>query len=217
MESEIILGTEGYRGTAHLARLLLHYTGANWSEKRYSAEAQEFNKVKNELNLNFPKLPYLIHGTFKITESLALYRYIISISDKQDLLGRDLKDQTMVDNIEGVYLDLRTPITKLFYSENFKAEAPAALEGMKKKLGLLQKFYGENRLALGYLTLPDLELAELAYYIRALSEETYSAYPFLEAVRSAVSETPEIESYYGRPDALKVPFMPPTCNIAPQM
>lgn len=108
-------------------------------------------------------------------------------------------------------------MTKLFYSENYEAEIPATLESMKRKLGLVQKFYGDKQFALGYLTLPDLEFAELAYYIRTLSQEFYSSFPFLENVRVAVSELPEIKSYYDRNNAVNGPFMPPNCNLKPEI
>jgi len=43
---------------------------------------------KSKLNLDFPNLPYLINGDFKLTESIAIARYIIRKSNKKDLLGK---------------------------------------------------------------------------------------------------------------------------------
>ena len=36
----------------------------------------EWTDVKNNLGLDFPNLPYFIDGDIKITESLAIHRYI---------------------------------------------------------------------------------------------------------------------------------------------
>jgi glutathione S-transferase len=40
------------------------------------------------LGLDFPNLPYLIKGDFKLTESIAIAKYIAKISDKKNLLGK---------------------------------------------------------------------------------------------------------------------------------
>lgn len=69
------------------------------------------------LGLILPNLPYLIDGDFKMSESVPIAYYIINSSDRQDLLGKDLKDQSLVDNIVGVTKDIITPIyEKLFFN-----------------------------------------------------------------------------------------------------
>lgn len=196
MDGNIVLGYWGLRGNGQVARLLLHYTGAAWTEKRYTSPEEWFNKDKAALGFHFANLPYLIQGEFKMTETVAIHRYIISISNKKQLLGKDLKDQALVDNIEGVYLDMRSALFGVTLSENFSTEFPKALQNIRRKLGFLQKYYEGKDFALGYLTLPDFELAEFAYYIRTGSKETYESFPFLERVRNAFEQLPEIQEYY---------------------
>ena len=45
---------------------------------------------------DFPNLPYLIDGDVIITESMAIYRYIIN-KYSEDLGGKNLKEKAYVD------------------------------------------------------------------------------------------------------------------------
>lgn len=67
------------------------------------------------------------------------------------------------------------------------------------------------------MTLADFLIAENAYYIKAISEEFYNKFPFLERVRAAVEALPEVQAYYARPGAIKEPFMPPNASIQPKL
>jgi glutathione S-transferase len=49
------------------------------------------------LALDFPNLPYLIRGDFKITESTAIANYIIRSSKHPELLGKNIEDQAKVE------------------------------------------------------------------------------------------------------------------------
>jgi glutathione S-transferase len=81
MDSEITLGYWQIRGLGQVPRLLLNYTKANWKNKFYTDRDTWFNKDKKNMSLSFPNLPYLIEGDFKITESMAINRYIINRSE----------------------------------------------------------------------------------------------------------------------------------------
>ena len=108
----------------------------------------------------FPNLPYLVDGNYKISESLAIAKYIINKSGKKELAGKDLKDQAMVDNLTGVFYEILTTISQqLFFTENLEEALPVALEKIKPKAELVNKFYGEKEFALGYITLVDFLFA----------------------------------------------------------
>lgn len=77
MANNIKLGYWGTRGRAQVARLLLAYTGAQWEDVVYSDPAQWFGNDKLNLGFDFPNLPYLIDGDLKISEAIAIERYII--------------------------------------------------------------------------------------------------------------------------------------------
>lgn len=203
MDSEIVLGYWPIRGLGQVPRLLLTYTKTTWKDKLYTDRNEWFNKDKKTMSLAFPNLPYLLEGHLKISESMAINRYIINRSGCRDLLGKDIKDQALVDNLLGVFADIRAVYAPLFFSENYAEDVKGAPAKMEKKLGLCQGFYGDKDFALGYLTLPDFIFAENAYYIREISEELYNKYPFLDRVRKAVEALPEVKAYYEREGAIK--------------
>ena len=66
--------------------------------------------------MDFPNLPYIVDGDYKITESAACYEYICA-KWKPDYLGRNIEERgkvAMLSNI--VYKDLRNAITFKSYS-----------------------------------------------------------------------------------------------------
>ncbi|MED6272480.1 Glutathione S-transferase Mu 1, partial [Characodon lateralis] len=70
------------RGFVGHIRLMLEYTKSDYKEKFYVVgDAPGFDKScwfneKFKLGLDFPNLPYLIDGDKKVTQSMAILRYI---------------------------------------------------------------------------------------------------------------------------------------------
>ena len=155
MSEKIVFGYWGIRGAGQVPRLLLAYTGAVWEDVKYTEREQWFEKDKQELGFQFPNLPYLIEGDFKITESSAITHYIIARSDKRSLLGTDAKQQARIKQVQGVLEDIRTPISGLFWDKEWEAKLPGAIQKISPKLDLLSAFVGEKNFVFGELTLVD--------------------------------------------------------------
>jgi glutathione S-transferase len=117
MEGSIVFGYWNNRGRGQVPRLLLAYTKADWTDKKYIKEDEWFGpgKDKMSLNLPLPNLPYLIHDEVKITQSIAITNYIINISGKTELLGKDLKDQTILDCLRSNMEDIFAKIVEIYY------------------------------------------------------------------------------------------------------
>ena len=96
MDSKPTLGYWNIRGLAHGIRFVLTYSKVDFNDKRYDyGPAPEFhrdswNNEKFTLGLPFPNLPYFIDGEAKITETLAIYKYICH-KFNPELLGKDPK------------------------------------------------------------------------------------------------------------------------------
>ena len=176
------MGYWGIRARGQYCRHLLAYTGLPWKEKTYTSPPSWFEKDKKNLGMLFPNLPYIVDGNYKISESLAIMKYIANKSGKKELIGKDLKDQAMVDNLIGIFNDVLSAIAELFFSETFADSLPLTVEKIKPKIELVNKFYGEKEFALGYITIVDFLFAELSYYIREVSKELYEKCPSWDRV-----------------------------------
>ena len=73
--------TVGYwniRGLGEPVRLVLEYAGKpyDWKEYTIANYMEWFGKDKQELGMDFPNLPYLIDGDFKVAQSTTILKYI---------------------------------------------------------------------------------------------------------------------------------------------
>lgn len=216
MENELVLGYWGVRARGQVLRLLLTYTGASWREKTYTEAAQWFENDKKTLGMVYPNLPYIIDGNLKMSETMAIARYIVNRSERKELLGKDIKDQAYVDNMLGVYNDVMNAVAELFFTDNYEEAVAKALEKIKPKLELLNKFYTDKHYALEYVTIVDFFLAELSYYIKEISQELYDKTPFLARVATAINGLDEVKQYYAKEGAIKFPFMPASAKVQPK-
>ena len=74
---KVTLGYWKIRGLGQVARHLLSYTDTEFDEVQYENADKWFKEDKVQLGFDFPNIPYLIDGDFKLTESIAVYKYII--------------------------------------------------------------------------------------------------------------------------------------------
>lgn len=173
MEGKYKLGYWGIRGRGQVLRLLLAYTGLDWEETTYKDASQWFGAGdKTKLGFDFPNLPYLIHGDFKLTESIAIARYIIRKSDKPELLGKNAEDEAKIQMIISLLDDIFTPTFSLFFSPNHQNDKVRLYDNkVKAKLEELNHFIANKDFAIGYLTLADFKIAEASYYFEKLYQE----------------------------------------------
>ena len=192
------LGYWKIRGLGQLPRLLAAYTGVDLEETQYTEWNKWHGEEKHNMGLDFPNLPYLIDGDFKLTESAAINRYIILQSGHSELLGKTTKDRARVDNIIGVLKDALKDIRGLYWNKEYNTAKGGVLEKARTKLDLIQSFIGDKHWALGYLTIADFEIAEASYYFEALYPQDYLHWSFWETIRENFNALPEIQAYYKR-------------------
>jgi glutathione S-transferase len=162
--SKLVFGYWKVRGLGQPLRLLLAYSGLDFEDVQYDSREKWFEGDKQTLGFDFPNVPYLIDGDFKLTESTAIAKYIIRRSGKTDLLGKTAQDRGHVNNIVGVVTDSMKDIRALFWNKDYENLKIELLEKVRPKFDALRNFVGENSFALGYLTLADFLLAESLYY-----------------------------------------------------
>lgn len=213
MDNSIVLGYWGLRGRGQVPRLLLAYTGMKFTNKKYTAPEQWFGGDKQSLGLAFPNLPYLIDGKLKITETEAICRYIIRKSGNSELLGKNLADEGLVDNMLGVIGDITVATLEHCFNPKYVEERDKVFaDKIKPKLDLLYKFLLFKDWLIGYMTLADFQLAELVNYLNGIWPDHIKHFPKLLALRDRFNDIGAIKSYYSREDAVKGPFLPPTAK-----
>lgn len=110
------------RWNGQISRLLLAYSGLKWQDINYTSREDWFDRDKKQLGLSFPNLPYLINGTYNLTESRAIHVYIITKSGKMDLFGKNPQDAARVECIIGNINDLRQLIMPLIMDKDYKSK-----------------------------------------------------------------------------------------------
>lgn len=212
--SKITLGYWGIRGRGQLPRLLLAYTGADWTDVQYTAHEKWFANDKQTLGFDFPNLPYLIDGDVKITESTAICSYIIESSSKSELLGKNPKERAYILNLVGVISDIRDKLVAIVFNPDGATLLEKTWkETVQPKLANLAKFKGNKTWLYDYLTIADFMLAEVSYYIENVYKEHYQTETFLQEIRQSFENLPEIKAYYAKETAVKGPFVPPFATI----
>ena len=96
---KITLGYWRIRGLLRHVLLVAEYAKAPYEIKYYD-EGEDFSgkewfDVKFSLGLDFPNLPYLVHGGFNISETLVLCHYICE-KYKPELLGEGPEERAAV-------------------------------------------------------------------------------------------------------------------------
>ena len=213
--AKIKLGYWKIRGLGQVARLLLNYTDAEFEDIKYENQDKWFKEDKVQLGFDFPNLPYLIEGDFKLTESLAIFKYIIERSDNKELLGKNSQDAGKVDALIYIIKEIGSSLIGLCFNPDHEKAKQEVLEKVKPKLNYIRDFIGDRQWALGYLTLADFFLAENLNYFEALFPTEHKNYGFWWRIRHNFSELPQTVSYYKRPDAMHGPFLPPMAAVQP--
>ena len=108
------LGYWKIRGLASTIRYIFEYLKVDYNDVHYEqGDAPEYSReawlsVKETLGLDFPNVPYLIHGDLKITESSAITRYVIN-KFGPELAGKTPEEAAHADQLYGVLGDIRAP------------------------------------------------------------------------------------------------------------
>lgn len=202
------LGYWKIRGLAANVRYQLKYCGVDYDMVEYTQgpgpdfSRQEWLDKKFNLGLPFPNLPYLIHGDVKLTETLAIHKYLAEVYD-QSLLGRNAIDKARVTMFAQVLVGLKGKITMPCYTTG---EKNTIIEEYKKGLPAILEAKGSNIFLIGdYPTYVDFYFFEMLQLMKFVSEG------------AILKEFPDLDSYEIRMKGLKglkEYISTPTCHDA---
>ena len=116
-----VLGYWKIRGMGAGIRYQLEHCGVNYDLDEFEQggpetgfSRDEWLDVKFTKGLDFPNLPYPIDGSFKMTETHAIHRYIAE-KWNPDLLGKTVEMRARVNNLAYVVHDLKIKCTMPCY------------------------------------------------------------------------------------------------------
>ncbi|XP_029826116.2 glutathione S-transferase Mu 1-like [Ixodes scapularis] len=206
-----VLGYFGTRGKAQMIRNLLVYKNIDFEDRRlpfggppdYACTQWQAEKFSH--GLTFPNLPYYIDGDFKLTQSLAILRYL---GRKHDLAGRNEDEVTQLDFLEQQVLDLLSEMTKATLSSDVEVARKIHETLIGKELKPWDDFLRGRAWALGdRLTYVDFMLYEALDWIRDTKPDEFKRFPTLVKFLDKFEELPNIKQYMASDKYKKRPFL----------
>ncbi|CAN7985536.1 unnamed protein product [Ixodes hexagonus] len=208
-----VLGYTNVRGLAQSIRNLLTYKGVAFEDKQYkygpppAFEKAEWNKDKQCLGLQFPNLPYFIDGDVRITQTIAILRYL---GRKHDLTARTPQEAVELDLLEQQANDLLWGLITTAMSPNFsdsrkfhEANLAAFLNNWSDHLRSRKWVLGER------VTYVDFLLYEALDWNRQFKPDAFLVHaPVLEYLKR-FEELPNIKEYFASSKYVKWPLLAP--------
>ncbi|KAJ6222487.1 hypothetical protein RDWZM_001032 [Blomia tropicalis] len=195
------IGYWDIRGFAEPIRMLLKHLNIEFEETRYgfgndSEESfpnrDEWLAEKFTLGLEFPNLPYLFDGDFKMTESVAILK---RLARANGMIATTEPALSYSEMIEAMVIDIRNRLVYVIYAENsgtpeeFEQKLADLRERLETSLGQLEAFFqkhGSQWVAGDKLTYVD-----------------FLAYEYLDWYRVFVKSTPIFEKFAKVSDYMK--------------
>lgn len=174
------------RGFACGMQYLFKHLGVDYNWKTYeqtvnpdgTISVANWTDEKFKLGLDFPNIPYIIDGDFKVSESNACYEYICA-KWKPEYLGKDPEERGRLAMIFGVWMNLRNGVVFKCYSGSI--DRSPNLECIDKFLPGIYKFLGNNKFIIGNnVVWLDFAFYELINLMVFLKPDLFDVYPNLK-------------------------------------
>jgi glutathione S-transferase len=213
--------TFGYwpiKGLGGFNRLVAKHLGVEMTEVNPDGQAW-FGGEKFNVGLDFPNLPYLIDGDFKLSEHAAINRYLADSTGNSDFFGANTQDKARVEMVMSVTHDILMDFFMNAMNPQFKDMLAKSVDEKAKiptKLGELSKMLGENDwLVSNTMSIADIKLAYFMFLIGHAYDSLEIANPFkvhqnLVDLHARVWGLDTLKDYVASPQWVNAPFFPPS-------
>lgn len=191
--------------------MILAYTETAFEDCKYAyGPAPDFDrsawlKVKNTLGLDFPNLPYYIEDNVKLTQSVAIMRYL---ARKHKLDPETEQDRIRADLVEQQIIDIRGGFAKMCYNPDFEKLKEEYLKGLPGILKALSDFLGKRQwfASQDKLTYVDFLAYETLDHHRELAPDCLNEFQNLKEFAERFEGLSTIKKYMQSSDFLKFPI-----------
>ncbi|CAG2172585.1 unnamed protein product, partial [Oppiella nova] len=195
MSTKPTVGYWSFRGKAQSIRYLLKYAGVDFNDKRYELASKDiWFTAKPNLGLDFPNLPYYMDGDIKLSQSVAIMRYL---ARKHGLVARD--DPTLARQ-EMVEQQLQDMFMAFFMALKNTGDDDAKWKDycagtLKQHITLLVKFLGDKQWLTGQLSYVDFWAYEILDGMRAYVPPVVDKCPTIKQYLDRFEALPPIKAY----------------------
>lgn len=196
-EHKVKLGYwEGY-GKAQPARYLLELTETPYEDIKYVEENDWFGRDKFTLGLDFPNLPFVIDGDFKLTEFTAVFDYLSDTYGKAEWRGTG-KNVYVVKMLRNLFEGVVSGIYNVDHKSDDQKEKFLDSEVIQK-FKFIHDFVGaDSKFLLGEFTLADLYFLNAIKYYKASGRSLDLLQPYadkLNRIQANIESIPQILAY----------------------
>ncbi|RWS20897.1 glutathione S-transferase Mu 2-like protein, partial [Leptotrombidium deliense] len=171
-----------------------------FEDKRYTYGTEpdyvclEWKNDKFNLGLPLPNLPYLFDGDVKLTQSLAILRYL---ARKYKLVGQSEAETTRLEVLEQELFDLRLRLATVVYSGTaYEKLREEYLKKFPEKPQLLSNYLCDKKFVNGdKVTYVDFMLYEVLDFINIIESSSLATFANLKSFRQRFENLPAIKKY----------------------
>ncbi|GIY57606.1 glutathione S-transferase [Caerostris darwini] len=205
------LGYWDIRGLAEPIRFILHFKNVDFMDKRYVFTTNDWPNDKFTLGLDFPNLPYYIEGDIKLTQSLAIMRYL---AQKYGLDGKDDLQKSRVHMAEQTVADHIERLRSVILSNDYEAAKVEFIKNMPSVFKLWEKFFGDGKYIAGEdITYVDFLAYETFDFYRLIYENALEGFPTLQAFQKRIKNLPELQDYFSSSVYKRWPVFGPSAKF----
>jgi glutathione S-transferase len=193
------------RGRGELSRIVLAEAGVDYDEENFNGP-DEFAALKKSGRLPFEAVPVWEEPDgFRLAQSVAIAQHVARV---HGLYGKSEKEHALVDQMIGVYDDVRAEMRKLITTE--AAKRPALRVELTEKIlpmwfARLEKVLASNHGGDAFVIGDGVTLADLIlYYLLELADgngfgSAFANQPKLVAHMKRIAARPRIAAYVKSP------------------